>query len=53
MAKGQLFAKFGHAKMNVGRNMWTTSAETPIYIIQTTFLLIRQSFVPPILPAIW
>ena len=53
LVKGQLFAKFWHAKMNVGHNMWTTSVETPIYIIQTTFLLIRQSFVPPILPAIW
>ena len=53
LAKGRLFAKFWCAKMNAGRNTWAASAETPkLYSPKQPFLLIRQNFVPPILPTI-
>ena len=53
LVKGRLFAKFWRAKMNAGRNTWAASAETPkLYLPKQPLLLIRQNFVPPILPAI-
>ena len=47
LVKGRLFAKFCHAKMNVGCNMSTASAETPkLYSPKQPFVAHLPKFCP-------